>query len=75
MIISVIQLGGLIIKGLGVPILPIPSWLGSFFKKLLSQDPPPRLYSGASLSVQAQQRTDEIEQLMAAMYNRQVLDL
>lgn len=63
-------LGGLIVRATGVSLPRPPSWvvaLGGF----LARDPPPKRYSGASLSVQAQQRTDEIEQLMASMYTRQ----
>lgn len=56
---------------MSLPLL-LPSWLTSALGSVLAKDPPPKLYSGASLSVQAQQRADELEQLMAAMYTRQV---
>ena len=60
------------VRVLGLSLPPAPSWVTSPFMKLLAQDHPPRHYTGASLSVQAQQRTDEIEQIMLSMYNRQV---
>ncbi len=66
------QLGGLLVRFMGVSLPCSPGWASASLEKVLARDPPPRLFSGASLSVQAQQRTDEIEQLMAAMYNRQV---
>ena len=61
------------VRLVGVSLPGVPLWLSAGVGKVLSGgDPPPRLYSGASLSVQALQRTDEIEQLMTSMYNRQV---
>ena len=72
MVPSTLQLGGLLVRAAGVSLPRPPSWMTSALGEVFAKDPPPKNYSGASLSVQAQQRTDEIEQLMATMYTRQV---
>lgn len=63
-------LGSVLVQATGLRLPRPPSWLTSALASMLAKDPPPRIYSGASLSVQAQQRTDEVEQLLASLHQR-----
>ena len=54
--------------GLQLPSLPGP--VCSLLQKVVGDDTPPQLYSGATVQVQRAQRTDEIERMMNEMQRR-----
>lgn len=67
-----IQLGGMLVHLSGITLPKPPSWLTAGLQRLICHESPPKLFSGASLQVQSQQRTDALERLMMSMQNRQV---
>ena len=66
------QAGGLLVHSTGFPLPSLPAWAESHLTSLLGKDTPPKLYSGASLQVQRQQRMDEVESMFQQLQQRQV---
>lgn len=64
------QLGGLFTRASGLRLPNLPSSARSLLYKLVGEDTPPQLYSGATIQVQRSQRTDEIERMMNEMQQR-----
>ena len=65
-----LQLGGLLARVSGLRLPSLPGSVCSLLHKLIGDDPPPQLYSGATIQVQRSQRTDELERMMNEMQQR-----
>ena len=68
-----LQLGGLLTRTSGVRLPNLPGPVCSLLNKLVGDDPPPQLYSGATIQVQRSQRTDELERMMNEMQQRRYI--
>lgn len=64
------QLGGLLTRVSGLRLPSLPGTVCSLLHKVVGDDPPPQLYSGATIQVQRSQRTDELERMMNEMQQR-----